>query len=68
LSVLGLKLGVYVVPGGFLQDVNKTISNTNIQIKEVCSGDNGLDRCNWDYEADGVQQWHDSVVAQFASW
>ncbi|THU97139.1 family 27 glycoside hydrolase [Dendrothele bispora CBS 962.96] len=64
----GLKLGVYVVPGGFLLDVNKTISNTNVRIGDVCSGDNGLDRCNWDYEADGTQQWHDSVVAQFASW
>lgn len=64
----GLKLGVYVVPGALLVDVNKTILNTDITIGSVCSGDNGLARCNWDYDADGVQQWHDSVVALFASW
>jgi alpha-galactosidase len=64
----GLKLGVYVVPGGFIADENKTILDTNITIGSVCSGDNGLSRCNWNYGADGVQQWHDSVVALFASW
>ncbi|KAF5388678.1 hypothetical protein D9757_004776 [Collybiopsis confluens] len=64
----GLKLGVYVVPGGFIADENKTILGTNITIGSVCSGDNGLSRCNWDYTADGVQAWHDSVVSLFASW
>ncbi|KAJ3790408.1 glycoside hydrolase superfamily [Lentinula aff. detonsa] len=64
----GLQLGVYVVPGGFLADVNKTILGTDITIGSVCSGNNGLDRCNWQYGEDGVQQWHDSVVALFAEW
>ncbi|KAJ3968403.1 glycoside hydrolase superfamily [Lentinula raphanica] len=64
----GLQLGVYVVPGGFLADVNKTILGTDITIGSVCSGDNGLARCNWNYGEDGVQQWHDSVVALFAEW
>jgi alpha-galactosidase len=64
----GLQLGVYVTPGGWLGDVNKTILDTNITIGSVCSGNNGLDQCNWQYGADGVQQWHDSVVAQFAEW
>jgi len=48
--------------------MNKTILGTNIRIGDVCSGDNGLLRCNWHYGEDGVQQWHDSVVAQFAEW
>ncbi|KAF5334114.1 hypothetical protein D9758_016075 [Tetrapyrgos nigripes] len=65
----GLQLGLYVVPGGFHKDMNKTILGTkNITIGDVCSGDNGLLRCNWHYGQDGVQQWHDSVVEQFARW
>lgn len=67
-SFPGMKLGVYVVPGGFIADENKTILGTNITIGSVCSGDNGLARCNWNFGQDGVQQWHDSVVAQFAEW
>ncbi|KAF9071295.1 family 27 glycoside hydrolase [Rhodocollybia butyracea] len=64
----GLLLGVYVRPGGWLTDVNKTILGTDITIGSVCTGDNGLDQCNWDYGADGVQQWHNSVVDLFAEW
>ncbi|KIK60484.1 glycoside hydrolase family 27 protein [Collybiopsis luxurians FD-317 M1] len=64
----GLHLGVYVVPGGFRADRKKTIVGTNITIGEICTGDNGLARCNWNHTMDGVQQWHNSVVNQFADW
>ncbi|KAF9071307.1 glycoside hydrolase superfamily [Rhodocollybia butyracea] len=64
----GLLLGVYVRPGGWLTDLNKTILGTDITIGSVCTGDNGLNQCNWDYGADGVQQWHNSVVDLFAEW
>jgi alpha-galactosidase len=64
----GLQLGVYVRPGGWLTDLNKTILDTDITIGSVCTGDNGLSQCNWDYGADGVQQWHNSVVDLFAEW
>ncbi|KAI0595356.1 glycoside hydrolase superfamily [Biscogniauxia sp. FL1348] len=64
----GLRLGVYVVPGAFLADESKTIFGTNITIGSVCSGDNGLSRCNLDYTQPTVQQWFNSVVDQFASW
>ncbi|OTA63616.1 glycoside hydrolase family 27 protein [Hypoxylon sp. EC38] len=64
----GLLLGVYVVPGAFIADEDKTILGTNVTIGSVCSGDNGLARCNFDYSQPAVQQWHNSVVNQFASW
>ncbi|KAF9071324.1 glycoside hydrolase superfamily [Rhodocollybia butyracea] len=64
----GLQLGVYVIPGGFEADVNKTILDTDITIGSVCTGNNGLSRCNWNYGEDGVQQWHNSVVDLFAQW
>ena len=64
----GLKLGLYVVPGAFQADLNKTILGTNTKIREVCSGDEGLARCVFDYSRPEVQTWHNSVVAQFASW
>lgn len=64
----GLMLGIYVVPGAFIADEDKTILGTNVTIGSVCSGDNGLARCNFDYSQPAVQQWHNSVVNQFASW
>ncbi|KIY66845.1 glycoside hydrolase family 27 protein [Cylindrobasidium torrendii FP15055 ss-10] len=64
----GLNIGVYVVPGAFQGDANKTIAGTDITIGEACYGDNGLGRCNWNYTVEGAQQWHDSVVQQFAEW
>ncbi|KAI1481620.1 glycoside hydrolase family 27 protein [Daldinia eschscholtzii] len=64
----GLLLGVYVVPGAFIADEAKTILGTNVTIGSVCSGDNGLARCNFDYSQPAVQEWHNSVVSQFASW
>ncbi|XXG98462.1 hypothetical protein Hte_004786 [Hypoxylon texense] len=64
----GLLLGIYVVPGAFIADEEKTILGTDVTIGSVCSGDNGLARCNFDYSQPAVQQWHNSVVNQFASW
>lgn len=68
LHAKGLKLGVYVVPGAFIADLDKTILGTNTKIRDVCSGDEGLVRCIFDYSRPEVQTWHNSVVAQFASW
>ncbi|GAM90402.1 hypothetical protein ANO11243_084450 [Dothideomycetidae sp. 11243] len=64
----GLQLGVYVVPGAFSADSNKPIRGTNVKIGAVCTGNNGLSRCNFDYSRPATQQWHNSVVNQFASW
>ena len=64
----GLLLGVYVLPGAFINDEQKTILNTNTTIGSVCSGDDDLARCNFDYTQEAVQVWHNSVVNQFASW
>lgn len=64
----GLQLGVYVVPGAFQADLEKTIFGTNTKIKDVCSGDEGLARCIFDYTRPEVQKWHNSVVDQFAKW
>lgn len=64
----GLKLGVYVVPGAFIADLDKTILGTNTKIKDICSGDEGLVRCIFDYTRPEVQTWHNSVVDQFAKW
>ena len=65
----GLKLGVYILPGAFGEDANKTVKNTDITIGSLFSSEPGYDaRQNFDYTKDGVQQWHDSVVAQFVEW
>lgn len=64
----GLKLGVYVVPGGFIADQGKTILGSSSTIGSVCSGNNGLARCNWDYTKPATQLWFNSVASQFASW
>ncbi|KAL6788747.1 glycoside hydrolase superfamily [Trichoderma sp. SZMC 28012] len=64
----GLKMGVYVVPGAFISDANKTILGTETTIGEVCTGNEGLLRCIFDYTRSETQTWHNSVVDQFASW
>ncbi|TVY47283.1 Alpha-galactosidase 3, partial [Lachnellula cervina] len=70
----GLLLGVYVVPGVIQSDVGKTIYKTDIKISDalqVQDGnhvDAGNDRYAFDYSKNGTQQWHDSVVALWASW
>ncbi|RFU31432.1 hypothetical protein B7463_g4907, partial [Scytalidium lignicola] len=66
---LGLKTGVYIIPGVPCTAVNKTIKGTNIKIGDVLIGNNdGLDYCDWDFSKDGVQQWHDSLIELWTSW
>ncbi|KAJ5464831.1 Alpha-galactosidase [Penicillium daleae] len=66
---MGLKLGVYVIPGVPCGAANHTIKGTNIHIREVLNGNNdGLDYCDWDFSKDGVQQWHDSLIELWTSW
>lgn len=68
LHAKGLQLGLYVVPGAFQADLDKTIMGTSTKIRDVCSGDEGLARCVFNYSRPEVQTWHDSVVKQFADW
>lgn len=66
---LGLKLGVYIIPGVPCEAANKTIKGTNIKISEGFIGNNdALDYCDWDFSKDGVQQWHDSLIELWTSW
>ena len=67
----GLKLGVYILPGYFSKDKDKTIYGTNppIKLSDVGAGTcNSLARCAFNYNARGVQEYCNSVVNQFASW
>lgn len=64
-----LLLGVYVLPGAFCTDGNKTIYGTDILLNSTFNGNNdGFLRCDFNFSAPGVQQWHNSVVDLFASW
>ncbi|KAJ5454883.1 Alpha-galactosidase [Penicillium daleae] len=66
---IGLKLGVYTIPGVPCGATNRTIKGTNIQIGDVLNGNNdGLDHCDWDFSKDGVEQWHDSLIELWTSW
>ena len=66
---VGLKMGVYVIPGVPCEAANKTIKGTNLKISDGWIGNNdALDYCDWDFSKDGVQQWHDSLVELWASW
>lgn len=63
-----LKLGVYIIPGVPCVAQNKTIKGTNLKVSDVWNGNYDEIFCDWDFKKDGVQQWHDSVVEQWASW
>jgi alpha-galactosidase len=63
-----LKLGVYIIPGVPCVAQNKTIKGTSIKVSDVWNGNYDEIFCDWDFTKDGVQQWHDSVVEQWASW
>jgi alpha-galactosidase len=66
-----LKLGVYILPGYFSKDKDKTIHGTNppIKLSDAGTGEcDSLARCAFDYSAPGVQEYCNSVVDQFASW
>ncbi|KAL1874026.1 hypothetical protein VTK73DRAFT_580 [Phialemonium thermophilum] len=65
----GLLLGVYVLPGAFCDDGNKTILGTDIKLSSTYNGnEDGFLRCDFDFTKPGVQEWHNSVVDLFASW
>ncbi|KAM0332603.1 hypothetical protein ACHAQA_002887 [Verticillium albo-atrum] len=64
----GLLMGVYVVPGAFLNDVNKTIEGTDTRIADICGVSNGLARCRLDYDHPDTHKWIDSNAKLFASW
>ncbi|KAF2754210.1 family 27 glycoside hydrolase [Pseudovirgaria hyperparasitica] len=75
LAPLGVKVGVYLLPGAFCKDMSKTIEGTNITIADTMSGNNnGFARCDFDFSMDsngkftraGVQEWHNSVVRFYA--
>ena len=64
----GYKVGIYLLPGAFVGDGGITIENTTIKIGDVLNTSvtyNLQQAFNWG--ADGVQQWHDSVVYNLAS-
>ncbi|KAI9774110.1 MAG: hypothetical protein M1840_005203 [Geoglossum simile] len=66
-----LKLGVYILPGYFNKDGEKTIYGTNPPIKFTQAGAgtcNDLARCAFNYQAKGAQEYCNSVVNKFASW
>ncbi|EON97516.1 putative glycoside hydrolase family 27 protein [Phaeoacremonium minimum UCRPA7] len=73
----GMKLGLYMIPGAFQADENKTVAGTDFVIGDLFNktvdGRTGISntyncRNDFDYSKPGVQEWHDSVVEQFASW
>jgi len=77
LHSIGMKLGIYVIPGAFVNDGGKMVAGTQITIGSLFNttvdGRPGINnaynaRNNFDYTKDGVQQWHDSVVQLFNSW
>lgn len=73
-----MKLGVYMLPGAFEADANKTIEgledvtigslfNMTEDPTELTSNKYNA-RVDFDYSKPGVQEWHDSVVKLFDSW
>ncbi|UNI22446.1 hypothetical protein JDV02_008335 [Purpureocillium takamizusanense] len=63
-----LLIGIYIVPGAFLNDFNKTIEGTNTKISDICGATNGLARCRLKYDHPDTEKWIDSNARQFASW
>lgn len=55
-------------PGVPCQAANKTILGTSVKVGDTFNGNFDQILCQFDYTKDGVQQWHDSVVALWASW
>ena len=69
IHAMGLKVGIYLLPGAFVVDANATIENTTITIGEILDPESPIyySRRAFNWTADGVQQWHDSVVKNLAS-
>ncbi|KAJ2980396.1 hypothetical protein NQ176_g2668 [Zarea fungicola] len=63
-----LKLGVYITPGVPCEAQNKTVLGLNMTVGSLFNGNFDQILCNFDYTKNGVQQWHDSVVQQWADW
>ncbi|KAG4433372.1 hypothetical protein IFR05_011132 [Cadophora sp. M221] len=61
-------LGVYVVPGAFVSDYDKTVKGTNTKIRDICHHEYGFVRCALRYDHPDTQKWFDSNAAQFAAW
>jgi alpha-galactosidase len=65
----GKLLGVYILPGAFSSDANVAVQGTNIQLGTLFdqSQPSYNLRRTFDFSKDGVQQWHNSVINNFAS-
>jgi alpha-galactosidase len=74
----GMKLGVYMLPGAFEGDADKTVEglegvtigslfNTTEDPRDLISNKYNA-RNDFDYTNPNVQAWHDSVVRLFDSW
>lgn len=65
----GKLLGVYILPGPLSADANVTVEGTNIKLGTLfdTSQPSYNLRQTFDFSKDGVQQWHNSVVNNFAS-
>lgn len=69
LHAQGKLLGVYILPGAFSNDANVIVEGTNIQLGTLFdySQPSYNLRQTFDYSKDGVQQWHNSVINNFAA-
>ena len=69
IHALGLKVGVYTLPGALQADASATVENTSITVGDILDPKSPIynSRQAFNWGADGVQQWHDSVVKNFAS-
>jgi alpha-galactosidase len=65
----GMLLGVYILPGALTADAGVTVEGTNIELGSLfdTSQPSYNLRQTFDYSLDGVQQWHNSVVNNFAA-
>jgi alpha-galactosidase len=65
----GKLLGVYILPGAFSSDASVTVEGTDIELGslfDTTQPSYNL-RQTFDFSKDGVQQWHNSVVNNFAA-
>lgn len=65
----GKLLGVYILPGALSADANVTVEGTDIKLGSLfdLSQPSYNLRQTFDFSLDGVQQWHDSVINNFAA-
>ena len=66
---MGMKVGIYLLPGALLADAGAIIEDTNITIGDILDYESTsyFSRRAFSWSADGVQQWHDSVIKNLAS-